>query len=221
MLPSIDTRYIAQQFPMFVQGLQMTLTVATCGMLGAVVWGFFLLWPRTTRFRPVVLVVSGYIELVRNSPLLVQIYVLYFALPHLGVWISAFWCGVLAIASQHGAFFCETCRGGVQSVSEGQRLAGQAIGMTRFQVTRLIVLPQALLKVWPSITNQFVILIKDTSLVSGIGVIEMTLMAKLSVERSAATFEIFIVIAVMYLIITTCFGGVSRLLEQSVRRRIG
>jgi polar amino acid transport system permease protein len=165
--------------------------------------------------------VIAYIELVRNSPLLVQMYLLYFALPVVGVFIPAFWCGVLAIVAQHGAFFCETYRGGIQSIPAGQWEAGRSIGLRGLKLFRLVVLPQTVLKVAPALTNQLVVLVKDTSLVSAIGVMELTLMAKLSIERSAATFEVFLVIGILYLALTTLVGLAGRLAESRMRARIG
>jgi polar amino acid transport system permease protein len=161
----------------------------------------------------------AYIELVRNSPLLVQIYLLYFALPVTGIFIPAFWCGVLAIVAQHGAFLCETYRAGIESIARAQWEAGRSIGLRGLKLFRLVILPQALARALPTITNQMIILVKDTSLVSAIGVMELTLMAKLSVERSAATFEVFVVVGIFYLVLTTIVGAAGRVLESRVRAR--
>jgi His/Glu/Gln/Arg/opine family amino acid ABC transporter permease subunit len=217
----LDYQLISRLVPQLLEGLELTLLVALTSAAGALVWGLFLTWPRLSKHAVVRGPVIAYIELVRNSPLLVQLYLLFFALPVVGIFIPAFWCGVIAIVAQHGAFLCETYRAGIESISKGQWEAGRSIGLRGFKLFRLVILPQALLKVAPAMTNQLVILVKDTSLVSAIGVMEMTLMAKISIERSAATFEVFVVVGVLYLIITTLVGGAGRLLEARTRARIG
>ena len=217
----LDFQLISRLAPQLLEGLQLTLMAAAVSAVGALVWGLVLTWPRLSRHRFVSGPVVAYVELVRNSPLLVQMYLLFFALPVVGVFIPAFWCGVLAIVAQHGAFLCETYRSGIQSVPAGQWEAGRSIGLRGLKLFRLAILPQAVLKVAPSMTNQLVILVKDTSLVSAIGVMELTLMAKLSIERSAATFEVFLVIGALYLAITTAVGIAGRLVEARMRTRIG
>jgi len=217
----LDFQLISRLVPQLLEGLELTLLVAAVSALGALLWGLLLTWPRLSGRAVVRAPVVAYIELVRNSPLLVQLYLLYFALPIVGVFIPAFWCGVIAIVAQHGAFLCETYRAGIESIGKGQWEAGRAIGLRGFKLFRLVILPQALLKVAPALTNQLVILVKDTSLVSAIGVMEMTLMAKISIERSAATFEVFVVVGALYLVLTTLVGAAGRLAEARVRARIG
>lgn len=217
----LDYQLISRLVPQLLEGLELTLLVALTSAVGALVWGLLLTWPRLSKSPLIRGPVIAYIELVRNSPLLVQLYLLFFALPVVGVFIPAFWCGVIAIVAQHGAFLCETYRAGIESISKGQWEAGRSIGLRGVRLFRLVVLPQALLKVAPALTNQLVILVKDTSLVSAIGVMEMTLMAKISIERSAATFEVFVVVGVLYLIITTLVGAAGRLFEARTRARIG
>lgn len=217
----LDFQLISRLVPQLLEGLELTLLVAVTSAIGALLWGLLLTWPRLSSRASVRVPVIGYIELVRNSPLLVQLYLLYFALPMVGVFIPAFWCGVIAIVAQHGAFLCETYRAGIESIGRGQWEAARSIGLRGFKLFRLVILPQALLRVAPALTNQLVILVKDTSLVSAIGVMEMTLMAKISIERSAATFEVFVVVGVLYLILTTLVGLAGRLAESRARARIG
>ena len=163
--------------------------------------------------------VVAYIELVRNTPLILQIYLAYFGLPLIGLPLSAFLCGVIAIASQHGAFLCEIYRAGIEAVSRRQWEGALALGMTRGKAMRQVILPQAFLKVVPPIGNQLVILIKDTSLVSAIGIIELTLTGKMVIERSGASFEVFLFIAAVYLFLTSSFGVLLRLNEVYLRAR--
>lgn len=216
---SLDFRYMIAQLPQFADALLLTIMIAVVSMALAIVWGAVLLAPRSSRHVWLRFPAMAYIELMRNSPLLLQVYVIYFGLPMLGLRWSGFVCGVMAIASQHGAFLCEIYRAGIGSVSVKQREAAKAIGMTPLKTLRLVVLPQALVNIAPPIGNQLIILIKDTSLVSAIGIMELTLTGKVLIERSAASFEVFALIGLIYLLLTASLGLVLRTAEQSYRRR--
>ena len=211
--------FIQSQLPRFWDGFQLTLAISAASMVGAVMWGLTLVGPRMSGVPAIVVPIMSYIELVRNTPLLLQIYLFYFGLPLLGLPLSAFVCGVIAIASQHGAFLCEIYRAGIRSISRQQWEGALALGMTRRKAMRQVILPQAVLKVVPPIGNQLVILIKDTSLVSAIGIVELTLSGKMVIERSGASFEVFLFIAVVYLLLTTTFGVVLRIAENRLRAR--
>ena len=215
----LGMNFIQSQMPRFWDGIQLTLAIAAMSMVGAVLWGLALLGPRMSGSPVVVAPIMTYIEIVRNTPLLLQIYIAYFGLPLIGLPLSAFLCGVIAIASQHGAFLCEIYRAGILAISRRQWEAAAALGMTRGKAMRQVILPQAVLKVVPPIGNQLVILIKDTSLVSAIGIMELTLSGKMIIERSGASFEVFLFIAAVYLVLTTIFGLALRLTENRLRAR--
>lgn len=215
----MDLRYLISQMPKFMDALELTVGIGFFGMVLAVIWGLVLIGPRMSSRSWIRTPVIAYIELVRNTPLLLQVYVVYFGLPIFGILISGFFCGVIGLASQHGAFLAEIYRGGIEAVSKHQREAGKALGMTQLQSMRLVILPQALIKIAPLMSNQLVLLIKDTAVVSAIGVMELTLAAKVTIERSAATMEVFVLIAILYLILTSSLGLVARGLETWQRKR--
>ncbi len=215
----MDLRYLISQMPKFMDALELTVGIGFFGMALAVIWGLVLIGPRMSSNALIRTPIVAYIELVRNTPLLLQVYVFYFALPLFGILISGFMCGVIGLASQHGAFLAEIYRGGIEAVSKHQREAGKALGMTQLQSMRLVILPQALIKIAPLMSNQLVLLIKDTAVVSAIGVMELTLAAKVTIERSAATMEVFVLIAILYLILTSSLGLVARGLETWQRKR--
>ena len=207
-------------FPKLLEGFAVTLSVALASMALALVLGVLLLGPRMARSRLLRLPVEAYIELMRNTPLLLQIYLIYFGLPLLGFFPSEFVCGVVGIALQHAAFLVEILRGGVESISQRQWEAARAIGMRRLATFRYVILPQTFLKVLGPLGNQLIILVKDTSLVSAIGVMELTMVGKVAIERSAVSIEIFAAIAVFYLAVTSALGGALRLLEQRTAARL-
>jgi His/Glu/Gln/Arg/opine family amino acid ABC transporter permease subunit len=211
--------FLIREFPHLLAGFLVTLGVAAAAIPLALALGLMLLAPRMARSPAVSGLAVGYIELMRNTPLLVQIYLLYFGLPLLGFFPSEFTCGVAGIALQHAAFLAETYRGGIESISRHQWEAARAIGMGRFKVFRVVILPQAVMRILGPLGNQLIILAKDTSLVSAIGVVELTMTAKVAIERSAASFEIFVAVALFYLVLTTVLGGALRLAEHRFAAR--
>ena len=211
--------FIQSHLPRFWIGFQLTIAISAASMIGAVTWSLLLVGPRMSGIKPIVWPLMAYVEFIRNTPLLLQIYLAYFGLPLIGLPLSAFICGVIAIASQHGAFLCEIIRSGIEAVSKQQWEGALALGMTKRKAKYNVILPQAFLKVVPPIGNQLVILIKDTSLVSAIGIIELTLSGKMVIERSGASFEVFLFIALLYLILTTTFGLILRFIEIHLRKR--
>lgn len=205
--------------PKLVAGFLVTLGVAGAAIPLALALGLLLLAPRMARSRFIAVPMYGFIELMRNTPLLLQIYLVYFGLPLLGLFPSEFACGVLAIGVQHSAFLVEIFRGAIESISERQWQGARAIGMGRFKAFRHVILPQAMLRILGPLGNQLIVLVKDTSLVSAIGVTELTLTGKLSIERTAVSIEIFVVIAIFYLLLTTAIAGGLRLLEHRTAGR--
>jgi His/Glu/Gln/Arg/opine family amino acid ABC transporter permease subunit len=212
--------YVAQIFvlmtgllPKLVAGFAITLVIAAAAMPLALVFGLLLLLPRLENSAVLVVPITAFIEVMRNTPLLLQIYLIYFGLPLLGFYPSEFTCGVLGIAVQHGCFLTEIYRGAIESVSQRQWDAARGIGMGRLKAFWHVILPQALLRILGPLGNQLIILIKDTSLVSAIGVMELTMTGKMAIERSAASAEVFIAIALFYLVLTSGVGGALRVIE--------
>ena len=210
---------LAGLWPKLVAGFLITVGIAAAAAPLALLFGLVLLAPRMDRRAFICGPTVAFIELMRNTPLLVQIYLIYFGLPVLGFYPSEFACGVAGIALQHGAFLVETYRGAIESVSVRQWDAARAIGMGRFTAFRHVILPQALMKILGPLGNQLIVLAKDTSLVSAIGVMELTMTGKLAIERSAASAEVFVAIALFYLAMTTAIGGAVRLIEYRVAGR--
>jgi polar amino acid transport system permease protein len=206
-------------FPKLLDGFTVTLKVGLASIALALVLSVLLLGPRLSKNRLIRLPTEAYIELMRNTPLLLQIYLIYFGLPLLGFFPSEFVCGVVGIALQHAAFLVEILRGGIESISQRQWEAARAIGMRRLAAVRYVILPQTFLRVLGPLGNQLIILVKDTSLVSAIGVMELTMVGKVSIERSAVSIEIFAAIALFYLMLTSVLGGALRIVERHTTAR--
>ncbi len=212
--------FLIAQFPKLVAGFAITVAIAAAAVPLALLLGLVLLAPRMSKQPLLRGATVGYVDLMRNTPLLVQIYLIYFGLPVVGFFPSEFTCGVAGIALQHAAFLVETYRAGIESISERQRDAARAIGMGRYKAFRVVILPQALIRILGPLGNQLIVLIKDTSLVSAIGVAELTLTGKVIIERSAASAEIFVAVALFYLVLTSVVGVAFRVVEYRVGERM-
>ena len=212
---------VMRLYPSLISGFLITAAVALAAMPLALLGGLALLPLRLWSGRAARLLVGGYVEFMRNTPLLLQIYLIYFGLPLLGLYPSEFTCGVIGIALQHAAFLVEIYRGGIEAISQRQWEAARAIGMGRAGALRHVILPQAGMRILGPLGNQLIILVKDTSLVSAIGVAELTMTGKVAIERLAVSLEIFVAIALFYLALTSVLGVGLRLLEHRVAARLG
>lgn len=211
-----DLDYMIRHLPDFGPAILTALQLLLFALAIAFVWGIVLAVARLSR-RSLRIAAAWYIEFFRNTPLLIQLYFAFFALPLVGIRLDAFETGVLALAAQHSAFFAEIFRGTIQSIPQGQREAGYAIGMVPNQLMRYVVLPQAVRNAVPSIGNQVILLLQDTALISTIGVYEITLQGRTLAERSAASFEMFVAVGLIYLVISTFFSLALRVVEQACR----
>ncbi len=212
-----DLGFLLRIAPTLAQGLLMTLALALPAIVLASLWGVPIVMGLMSRSRMLAALARAYVEVVRNTPVLVQMFFIFFGSGVLGYPLDGFTSGLLALVLQNGAYAAEIYRGGIRSVSVRQAEAGVALGLTPAAAFRIIVLPQALRKVIPPLSNQGVLIIKDTSLVATISVAEMTFHARLLADRTAAVFEIFFTLALFYLALTALFAGGMRLLERRVR----
>jgi His/Glu/Gln/Arg/opine family amino acid ABC transporter permease subunit len=213
----IKLRLIASIYPQMLEALGVTMTIAALSLPLAVVLGAVIAVVRMYTPKPVAALMGFWIEIMRNTPLLLQMFLLYFALPMLGWRLDGLYCGVLAIALQHSAFLAETFRGAIETISRRQWEASRALGIADSTALWHLILPQAAVKVAAPIGNQLIILVKDTSVVSGIAVLDLTLTGKIILERNAASFEVFLVVASFYLALTVLLGMLVRGIENRTR----
>lgn len=210
----LDLNFVIRNLPIFGNGLIVTAELSALAIVFAMVWGLVVAFGRMARNRLPRTLASAYIELVRDTPVLVQMYFIYFGFAMAGFGLSGFMSGLLALSLQNGGYIAEIYRAGIESISIKQIEGGKALGMSPRDVMSFVVLPQALVRVIPPLANQFIVLIKDTSLVSAIAVADLTQTGKLLTERTAASYEVFLTVAVFYLMMTGIVSGVSRLAER-------
>lgn len=211
---SLDFHFIVRNLPLFGKGLMVTVELSLLAIGFAMIWGLVVALARMADNRVLRTVAAGYIELVRDTPVLVQMYFIYFGFSMAGFAMTGFVSGLLALSLQNGGYIAEIYRAGIESISAKQVEGGKALGMSRWDVMTIVVLPQALVRVIPPLANQFIVIVKDTSLVSAIAVAELTQIGKLLTERTAASYEVFLTIAVLYLLLTGIVSGLSRLAER-------
>ncbi|MBN9441222.1 MAG: amino acid ABC transporter permease [Bosea sp. (in: a-proteobacteria)] len=198
----LDFTPVIEGMPQLLLACLGTFGLALGGMALAIVIGIGGVILRDSRVAALRWLVKGFVELVRNTPFLVQIFFIYFALPLAGVRLDPTPTAIIALGINGGAYAIEIIRGGVQSIGKGQIEAGLALGLHKAQVFRLIVLKPALRAIFPSLTSQFVLLTLTTSVCSAISAYELTSVAQRIESDSFRSFEVYGTITLFYLIIS-------------------
>ena len=201
-----------------VQGVWVTVVLSVTSIVFATILALLGALGRISTNPVLNSIASFYVSLIRGTPLLVQIFVIYFALPQLGIVLPAIACGIIALSLNYGAYMSEIFRAGIQAVSRGQREAAQALGMPERLVFRRIVLPQAFRIVTPAIGNEFIAMLKDSALVSTISVHE-TLFWSQRLGRSALEpMTALLIAALIYWVLTMIFTVFQARLERRLAR---
>ena len=186
-------------FPNLIWGCLGTLGLALSGMILSIMIGIGGVVLRDGRVKPLRWLVMGFVEIVRNTPFLVQIYFIFFALPLAGILFNPTITAIIALGINGGAYAIEIIRGGVQSINKGQVEAGLALGLRKSVIFRTIVLKPALRAVYPSLTSQFVLLTLTTSIASAVSAYELTSVAKRIESDSFRSFEVYGTVTLLYL----------------------
>ena len=212
-------RWAAIYGPTYATGLMWTAATAAVATIGALLWGCLLLLIRLAGGRWGARAVDAYVQLFRNTPVLLPIYLIYFAFPMIGLPWPAVVCGGLALILQNGAYVSEILRGSVNAIDRVQFDAARSIGLAPWSTFRKVVLPQVFVYSIPALGNQTVLLLKDTSLLSAISITELTMQAKLLTEQTGAAYEAFIVVALLYLLLVSGTEVLFRVTQRAVRWR--
>jgi len=184
--------------PELLEGALLTIRLSATAMALGLCLALLCAYGQSAGPRPVRWLVASYVELIRNTPFLVQIFFLYFALPQLGLKLNPTVTAIIALGLNGGAYAIEIIRGGVQSIDKGQVEASQALGMTYQRLMRRIVIPQALMRMIPGILNQFVTCFKSTSIVSVIAVPDLMYQAGLIVSMTFLPMPVYSFVALLY-----------------------
>jgi polar amino acid transport system permease protein len=201
-------------WPLLLQGtwitIQLSMTAMLLGLLVAVVCA----WIKTGGPQPLRWVVNAYIEVIRNTPFLVQLFFFFFALPSLGLRWSAHTAALTAMVVNLGAYATEIIRAGIESIPKGQVEAGLALNLKRHQIFRFVILKPALKAIYPALTSQFILLMLSSAVVSAISADDLTSVAANLQSQTFRSFEIYIVVTLIYLGLAMAFSALFRLIYQ-------
>ncbi len=204
------------QVGLLLQGLVVTLQVSFFGLIGAFLVGLITALLRRSDSGVARILAKIYLETSRNTPLLIQIFFIYFVLgPVLG--IGRFASAILALSLFDGAYTSEILRSGIEAVPKGQYEAAKTLGLSPFVTWRYVIIPQALRKILPPLTSQSISLVKDSALVSTIAIYDLTLQAQQIIAETYLTFEVWFVVAVLYLAITLSLSFLVGFVEKVFR----
>ena len=212
-----DPALVSQTWRFLVRGVWMTAVLAAIGLLLGLPIGLALALARVQPSRLLSVPAGIYVEVVRGTPLLVQILFIYFVLPAFGVNLPAFTSGAIALTLNSAAYLAEIFRAGIESIEAGQMEAARSLGMTYAQAMRRVILPQTFRRVLPPLTNEGIALLKDSSLVSVIGLTELARTGQELASRYAAPLTIWPMVALLYLLLTFPLTRVAQELERRWR----
>ncbi len=197
-----------------LDGTLFTLALSAASMALSLLVAIFGALGRTSGPRWLRIIIAGYVEAIRNTPFLVQLFLIFFGLPAIGVRLDANEGALIAMVLNGSAYTIEIVRAGIESIGHGQIEAGAALGLHRLRVFRLIVLPQALRSVVPPLGSQFILLMLNSSIVSVISADDLTAAAQDVQSRTFRSFEAFIVVTLIYLALSLLFSGAFAALER-------
>ena len=205
---------IAQYYPVILKGIGITLGLSVVGIVAGTIVGFLLGIGRASASWPLRTLIGAYTDVFRGTPVLVQVFVVFFVLPEFGIEMTSFTAGAVALANLNACFVSEIVASGIRAVPRGQLEAASSAGLSRFQQMRLIVLPQAIKMVIPSLVGQFVLLVKDSSVVSAIGLFDLTRSGWVIVQSIPNGLLVFAMVGVGYFLICYPLLNLSRRLEK-------
>ena len=198
-------------------GLTMTIPLTAISFALAMMIAIAVALVQFANIRVLKQIARFYVWVVRGTPLLVQLFVVFYGLPNVGILIDPFPAAVLVFSLNEGAYCSETVRAALESVPPGQMEAGQCVGMSYLQIMRRIVLPQAMRIAFPPLSNSLIAMVKDTSLAANITVTEMFMVTQRIVARTYEPLALYIEVGVVYLIFCTVLTKVQRLVEKHMR----
>lgn len=207
---------LSEYYPLFLHGLGTTIFVTIISCFSGTVLGTFLALGKIYGSSFVSALVRLFIALIRGTPLLVQLFIIYYGLPSWGINMDPITAAIISFIINSGAYQAEYLRGAIQSVSGSQLKAALSIGMTKWQGIRHVVLPQALRRVIPSWTNEFIYMIKYSSLAYVIGAKELMTEAKLIASRNYQFFDVYLTAALIYFVVILIFVYLFNSLEKKV-----
>lgn len=213
----MDFEFMSTYAPLYVEAAILTLKIAGIGIALSVFIGLCCSMIRVMKIPVLDKVVAVYVELSRNTPLLIQLFFLYFGLPKVGIRLSSEACGVIGLAFLGGSYMTETFRSGIEGIATIQHESALSLGMTHFQVFRYIILPQAFVTSVPALCANIIFLIKETSVFSAVALADLMFVAKDLIGIYYKTDEALLMLVIAYLIILLPISIICTIIERRVR----
>lgn len=196
---------IWQNWQLLVQGMILTIQITAVATVFGLIIGTIMSGLQLMKNRVINSIIQMYIEIIRNTPFLVQLFFVYFGLPTLGIRLEAYQAALIALTINIGAYATEIVRAGIESISKGQIEAGRSLGLSGVQIFLYIILKPALMTVYPALTSQFILIMLNTAVISIISVQELSYQAKYLQSRTFRNFEIYFFVTLLYLIMAYGF----------------
>ncbi len=205
---------LVQILPLFLRGLWMTVQISFISLILATFVGFIAGVLRTSKNRFIRSLIGIYVFIIRGTPFVVQIFIVFFVFPEFGIQLEAFSAAILAMTVMGGGFICEIVAGGINAVNRGQWEATISSGLTSLQALRFVVIPQAMKTILPPLVGEYVLLIKDSSVVSVIGVMDLTRAGWVTVARIPEGLMVFSLVGILYFAVSYPLILLSNYLEK-------
>ncbi len=202
---------IWQNWRLFLTGIWLTIQITAVATVLGLVIGMIMAGLQLLKNRVITSIIQVYIEIIRNTPFLVQLFFVYFGLPTLGIKIEAYQAALIALTINIGAYATEIVRAGIESISKGQIEAGRSLGLSGFQIFIYVILKPALMTVYPALTSQFILIMLNSAVISVISAQELAYQAKYLQSRTFRSFEIYFFVTFLYLLLAYLFRFVFRL----------
>jgi glutamine transport system permease protein len=212
------TELLAQTFPRLLQGLAVTLESTLLSLVLAAVVGLLFGLLSVSRSKVSRAIARVYVDIIRGTPIIVQAFFIYFGVTSaLNMRMEPMTAGVITLTLNAGAYLAEIFRGGIQSVDKGQMEAARSLGLPHGMAMRKVILPQAIRTMIPAIVNQCIITLKDSSILSVIGMAELTQVGKLIIANNLESFRMWLIVGIMYFIIIMILSWVSKHIEKRLQ----
>ena len=212
----MDIQVLSRMLPVIAKGSIITIELTCIALIFGSIIGVVLALSKLSKILPLRIFANGYTWILRGTPMLLQLFVLYYGLPSINIKFTPFQAAVIGLSLNCGAYMCEIIRGGIQSIDKGQVEACRALSLNYVQTMTKVIMPQAFRVITPAIGNEFITLLKDTSIVSTITLVEIMRSAQAMYASSFKPIEAFFIAGSFYLILTTVFTVLFSICEKKL-----
>ena len=210
--------FLPKYYTTYIDATVTTLKVSLIALLIGLLLGIVICLAKISTIKVLNVLATIYVEVIRNTPILVQIMIIYFALPEVGISFTPFMSAIIALSINSGAYVSEIFRSGILAIDKGQMEAGRSLGLSYFQTMKFIILPQALKNSLPALGNEFISLVKESSIVYFVGVADIMFAANTVKNATYETFGPYLIAAAIYFIITSILSFLVKRLEKKLAK---